>query len=242
MAQKPPTIDRFRIMCEAEAAEMGPIIAQLSRMGLTNVHFELITDVVRFGKNGPRPEISSQELLTAWIKDHPTFKALDAVKHFAEHGRSNTAVYPALAVLCEKGVLKKNAPGNYSRTDVKAIEAGEHTKVPAKKKQRAVTEHRKTFAKRGEDVILAYAKRNHRRFNVGKLVEIFTKEGRARNSVYASVNALLEQKQAKRVGASGSGEYVLTNKASKANPTAAHKANGSTAPVVETPVEVSAHG
>ena len=54
MAKTPPQppIDRFRIICEAEAADMGPIIAQLSRMGLTNIGFELMTDVVQVTRRG----------------------------------------------------------------------------------------------------------------------------------------------------------------------------------------------
>ena len=70
----------------------------------------------------------------------------------------------------------------------------------------------KTFDKTGEDVVLSYARRNHGRFNTPKLVEIFEREGRAKNSVYASIDALMKQKLAKRIGEKGGGQYALLNK------------------------------
>jgi hypothetical protein len=209
---KPETVDRFRIIAEAEASEMGPIIAQLSRMGLSNINFELITDVVTF-KQKVTHEVPATEHLAAWVADHPTFTSSDATRYFRESGRTSGAVYYAIRMLTEKKIIKKLGDSSYSRTDVKAIEAGDHTKEPKLKKKREQKEPPKKFAKRGEDVILAFARRNHGRFNTAKLTEVFLKEGRAQGSVYASVNELLSTNMIKRVGDKGSGQYILTTKA-----------------------------
>jgi hypothetical protein len=143
-------------------------------------------------------------VLAEWIKEHPTFKAIEAVQYFEEQGRTKGSTYPALGVLVEKGILKKLGPGDYARADVK------HLAAP--KKKRVAKGPLKTFDKRGEDVVLSYARRNHGRFNTPKLVELFTREGRAKNSVYASIDALMKQKLVKRVGEKGDGQYVLLNK------------------------------
>jgi hypothetical protein len=181
---------------------------------------ELITDVPKYKQKNTHPEISSRDFLLAWLKDHPTFKASEAVKAFKADGRTQHGCYPELTKAVADGTLKKLSPGNYARADVKQI---------AGPKKRAVTEHRKTFDRRAEDVILSYAKRNHGRFNTAKLVEIFLAEGRARNSLYASIDALMKAKLVKRAGDAGSGQYVLLAKASVKKPKrkpAKKKANG----------------
>src|SRR4051812_13278788 len=131
--------DRFRIMCEAKDVEMGPIIAQLSRMGLTNVHFELITDVPMFNKK-IQHEVKAEDFLRAWIENHPTFATKEAIGAFREAGRTDGSGHTALRMLVEKKVLKKLAGPNYSRSDVKAIAAGKHTTKakakPAKAKKK----------------------------------------------------------------------------------------------------------
>jgi hypothetical protein len=205
---KPPPEQRFRISCEVGVADLGPAMVDLAQIkGLTVTGNELITDVRTYNK---RPEIASQDLLAEWIKDHPTFKAREACQYFEDNGRTKGSAYPAMGVLVDKGVLKKLGDGNYARTDVKHIEAPRKTRV-AKGPP-------KIFSRRGEDVILTYAKRNHGRVNTHKLIDLFEEEGRARNSVYACINALLRDKLVKRVGDSGSGQYVLLAKAAKTKP------------------------
>jgi hypothetical protein len=246
---KLPTVERFKLSCEVEATNLGPTLAQFTKMGLTNLGFELITDVRRFNKNikpdAPDvPEIGTTALLTAWIKDHPTFKAIEAVKHLEANGHTRGSAYPALRDFVEKGILKKLEPGHYSRADVKHLTGPKKTK-PAKQTRRVIRPVR-SFDKRGEDVILSYGKRNHGRFNTAKLVEVFLKEGRAKNSVYASIDALLKAKRAKRVGDNGSGQYVLLTKPAKTPKPKIHappRPNGSMIPAA--PVEeagVADHG
>lgn len=197
-------IERFRISIETDVSNLGPIMAQLAKMeGATVTGNELITDVRRFVQRDVNG-IKAQDFLAAWIKDHPTFTTSDAASAFEADGRNKTSIYGALKALTEKGVLKKLTEGNYARADVKHI--------AAPKKKRVAKGPPKTFDKRGEDVVLSYAKRNHGRFNTAKLVEIFEREGRARNSVYASIDALIKQRVVKRVGSKGEGQYVLLNK------------------------------
>jgi hypothetical protein len=193
MAKTPITRDRFKIVCEVEAADMGPIIAQLTRMGMANVGFELITDVVTFNKNGPRVvhELKAEDFLTPWVAEHPTFRAAEAVQHFEANNRNAGACYSALKKMVEDGALKKLGPGNYQRADVKALAAPRHSDVT------------------GEEIILAFAKKHHGRFNTKQIKELFTQEGRAVNSVYSTCDALLKDKMIKRIGA---GEYVLLAK------------------------------
>ena len=205
---KTETVERFKVTAEVGVADFGPAMVLLAQIpGLKVTGSELVTDVRAFGRRNI-PEISGIEFLRTWIADHPTFRALDAVKHFEADGRSGSVTYPSMKALVKEGVLKKLGPGQYSRADIKHIE-------PPKKKKRVASEPRKQFDKRGEDVILTYARRNHGRLNTTKLIELFEKEGRARNSVYASINGLLQEKLVKRVGESGSGQYVLLTKSEK---------------------------
>jgi hypothetical protein len=231
---KPPPIERFKVATVCDKAILGEVIAALTKMGLDNITFDLVTEVVTFRNNSG----GTGELLQAWVNDHPTFKAIDAARHFEANGLTRGSCYPALRALVEKGILKKLSPGNYAHANVKHIEG------PKKeKKTRVAKSPPKTFDKRGEDVIITYAKRNHGRFNTAKLVEIFTSEGRAQNSVYASIDALIKHKQAKRVGDKGSGQYVLLSKATKPKATPKPKPSKVAAPVTNgSAVEEVTHG
>jgi hypothetical protein len=214
------TSDRFKITCEVDVGNLGPVMVRLAQIeGLAVTGSELVTEVLRYNR---RPQVRSQDLLVTWIQDHPTFSAGDAVRYFIAEGRTATACYPALAVLVERGLLKKLAPGKYSRTDIKAIE-GPATK---KKKQRD--------GRDGKSIIMTQARRNHGRVNTARLIEVFAEAGRARNSVYASIDGLLKSKQLKRVGDKGSGQYVLLKTAvtsKKTKPLA--KTNGALAEVTD---------
>lgn len=212
---KEPPVERFRITCEVEPANLGPTVAQLTKLGLSNIHFELVEDVRTFAKR-TNHEVSSEALLLEWIKDHPTFKAIEACKHFEANGRTKGSTYPALGVLVEKKVLKKLDQGNYARADVKHLAAPK-----TKPKGRVINEvsHR--------DFILRTARRNHGRFSAAKIKELFEKEGRNRDSVSTAIDALLKRKLVKRVG---DGEYVLLQKTTQPPPV---KSNGNGATVEE---------
>ena len=41
----------------------------------------MITDIKTYKQRGAH-EVKAKEFLSAWIAEHPTFNAIDAVKHF----------------------------------------------------------------------------------------------------------------------------------------------------------------
>jgi hypothetical protein len=88
-------------------------------------------------------------------------------------------------------------------TDVRA-----YAKNKPKKKRKVV--ERKTFDKIATEVILTHAKRNHGKFNTQQLIRTFETQGRARNSIYATLDHMMKDKLVKRVD---KGEYVLLTKA-----------------------------
>ena len=228
MPKQAVTVDRIKISCEVVPDALGLVMVALTKMGLTNINYELITDVHTFRQKGGANGQSATEILKAWIVDHATFKTREAGDHLEQNGFARSSAYAALKALTDEGVLKKLAGPNYSRSDVQAIAGPKKEKGPTPKK----------FKKSGADAILSFGKTNHGTFSTAQLVKLFAKQGRARNSVYASVNELLTKKLVKRVGEEGSGKYVLLRSAAKAKSVkkAAAKLNGSA------PAEVSAHG
>jgi hypothetical protein len=137
---KQPVQQRFRISCEVDVADLGPVMVALAHIeGLVVTGSELVTDIRRYKQ------------------------------------RVKEAVSEPL---------------------------------PSEKPYRR-------FDNRAEDVILTYARRNHGKFNTNKLVEVFAAEGRARNSLYATIDALMKSRLVKRTG---KGRYALLQKAAKSKP------------------------
>ena len=193
MKMKAPLNERFRISIEVDVADLGPAMVHLAAFeGLTVTGSELITDVATYKKREYSDHaIKGEDFLRTWIADHPTFRAKKAIEAFRADGRTDGAGYTALRVLVEKGELKKLGEGNYSRTDVKPLAAP-----------------RGTFDKPGWQVIVSFAKKNHGRFTSTKITELFSAEGRARNSVSTSVDRLMKDGTIKRVG---EGVYALAD-------------------------------
>lgn len=222
--QQPATVDRFKITAECEAPEMGLIIAQLTKMGLTNLHFELVTDVLAYRQKANH-DIKAADFLTEWIKDHPTFKAIEACKHFEANGRTKGSAYPALSDLVEAGILKKlDDPGHYARADVKAI-------APPKKgkKAKAAAPTQEKYAIPNHDYILRLAKRRKNGLFTRALMRThFEKDGRPPGSVAPALSTLMERKQIIRISG---GNYQV---ADMVPPKAKTNGNGKTSePVAE---------
>ncbi|WP_166304385.1 hypothetical protein [Bradyrhizobium sp. 2S1] len=185
---------------------MGPIIAQLSRMGLTNIGFELITDVPAFKRN-ERHEVSAEDFALAFVNEHLTFSGRDLSAHFKAAGRTASSSYYAVRKLIGAGEIVDLGDRNYQRADVRAIEPPKTETAPKKFDTPASAE------------ILKFARKHGGKFNTEQLVALFAEQGRARGTVYGSVNKMLTEKLIKRVGASGSGDYMLLAKAkAKSNP------------------------
>lgn len=180
---------------------LGDLHAALAKLDLHHVETQLVAHIAAFAQRSNH-SVKAEDFLAEWIKDNATFKAKEAVNHFEADGRTGGACYSAIKTLVQKRALKKLGDGNYSRSDVRQLVAPKKAKA----------EPRKTFDKSGSEVILSYARRNHGRFTNAKLYEIFEKEGRASNSVSASIAKLLNDRMIKRVGVNGSGQYVLLNK------------------------------
>lgn len=115
--------DRFRIMCEADASDMGVLLAHMTRMGITNIGFELVTEVRRFASNSApkRFAVTSEQAIRAYIANNPTFAVADLVQSFRSEGRTSGAAYATVHKLVRDGVLVKLGGGNYQRSDVKAL-------------------------------------------------------------------------------------------------------------------------
>jgi hypothetical protein len=199
-------------------------MSDINKRGLPDVHFNLVTAVKSFTQNATPNGVPSQDFLAEWIKDHPTFKAIEAVNAFRADGRSNTACYPALAVLVGKGILKKLAPGEYSRTDIKAL--------PAPNRRKAQAKHAKVRKDvSASDFALRTMRRTHGRMSSLTLKKHFENDGRAASGVGPILNRLTEDKKIKRVG---EGIYeVITPKRKSPKATA----NGASPVEIEIPVE-----
>lgn len=174
MAKQPETIDRFRIFAETSSEAMGPLLAQLTRMGLENIGYELITDVRRFQANGSRKmhDISVEEHAALFIKDHPTFKAGELVKHFEAAERHKSGAYTAMRAMVESGSLIKLGNGNYRRADVKAIAP------PAEKTRRGQSPR---YDVSNDDLLLKYI-RPRKSVSVADAGLFLEREGRNKNS------------------------------------------------------------
>jgi hypothetical protein len=208
------TIDRFRIIAEAAAAEMGPIIAQLSRMGLTNISFELITDVVNFKQN-VKHDVTATDFLAGWLAEHPTFSQKDVTKMFKENGRTSAAGYYAMKQLNEAHVIKKlDDNGNYSRADVKHIEAPKEKAAKPAKEQKPEPK-RVMHEVDHREFILRYMRSHGGRASAPKLRDYFTKHQRKTTSVGGALNWLARTKMIKLLG---EGEYLLLTKGGAKSP------------------------
>jgi hypothetical protein len=220
---KPPPDQRFRISCEVDVGNLGPVMVALAHVeGLTVTGSELITDVPKYKANTgySTHHIKSEPYLEAWVADHPTFRAIEAVNHFKADGRTAGACYTALRVMSSDGRLKKLGEGMYSLPGVKALPApkGKKTRVDKKpKKQKDVP---------AVEFALRTMRRTHGRMSSLTLKKHFENDGRAPTGVGPVLNRLLDEKRIKRVG---EGLYEITPKKTEV------KTNGAA-------VEVAANG
>lgn len=230
MAKLPP-IERFRVTTFVPKELLGEVMAALTRLGLNEVSFDLVADVPSFARNA-KPEVPNTEFLAAWVAEHPTFKAVEAVRAFEADGRSKTQTYPAIATLVEKGILTKLGPGEYSRADVKHLPAPKtSTKTPSQSINK--------YAISNGDFILRCARRSHGRTSTTSLRKLFVADKRVSSSISPTLNSLVRAKQIKRVG---EGEYVLLAKAAKAKPEKPPKLNGAGHVATESAAVEVTHG
>jgi hypothetical protein len=119
---KAETVERFRITCEVEAAAMGDVIVALSRLGITNLHHELVTEVRTFRKNKPRKQAKRNiggkpgvDVILDYAKKHGgKFDTQALIKIFEQQGRSPKSVSPQINTLLERKMVRRTGAGHYA--------------------------------------------------------------------------------------------------------------------------------
>ena len=139
MAKTPPaTVDRFRIHAETSKEHMGHVLAELTKMGLANIGYELVTDVMTFrSKNGPRKvhagvkalpapkgkrpthvgprqEISNKDVLLKRIKGRAKFTVGELQDHFTNIKRNPKSVSPITSKLAQAKIITLIELGTYA--------------------------------------------------------------------------------------------------------------------------------
>jgi hypothetical protein len=213
MAKKDPeTIDRYQIVAECSMEQMGFVLAALTNMGLQNIGYKLITDVLRY-KDRKAHEVTATDFATEYVKAHPRFKSAELVAHFKAAGREDGSAYYAIKKLIEANLVRKNADDELIR--VEALPAPE----PKEKRHYEVA---------NKDLI-ANAIQGRKQFTVAELRALFTKEGRPEKSISPILTKMAHSKQ---IQLTGSGQYVVLAKGGKPKPKAVKKkaAAAATAP------------
>jgi hypothetical protein len=226
----PETFDRYRIHAETSIEQMGGVLAVLTKLGLQNIGYELITTVADSFRRNVKHETTAEQAVIEYVKTNPTFQLSELVAHFKAEGRTKTAIYQACKILANKGALKRLSPGNYSAASVKAIEgpkkkAGEIKPAkkakPIKKPKYALNK----FGISGNDEVLRWGKKR-KSFTTQQVRELFVASGRMESSAYPTLNDLVNKKKIKRIGGPGSGEYTVRAKTLKDDIAARGKLNG----------------
>jgi hypothetical protein len=227
---KPEAADFIQFTFKVTPEEAGKWIVILTNGGVGELHQEVVTNVVTFNKRASH-KTKAEDFLKAWLVDHPTFKAKEAIDACRADGRNAAAGYRALRILTDEKILRRLGEGNYQRADVKHLAAPKAAKTAkTAARDRHEVDHR--------EFILRYGRQHQGRFSLAKLKAHFEAHGRKPSSVGGAVNILTTQKKIKRVG---EGEYVLLNKAapkSNAKPVAPKIA--AALPVTE--IAEAAHG
>jgi hypothetical protein len=186
MAKAPSaTEERFRIHAESSKDEMGHILAELTKLGLQNIGYELITDVITFRKNGARKvyDVTGTEFARAFLKENASFAAIQLVNHFKANDRTNGLAYKAIRDLVGTGELKKLGPGNYQRAGVKAL--------PAPKYKRPAPHVGPRQEVGNKEIVLSLIK-GRAKFTVKDLQNQFSKKGRNPKSVSPIITKLAQ--------------------------------------------------
>lgn len=202
MPKQPETVDRFRIIAEVDAVELGPLFAQLAKMGLQNIGYELITDVVRFRSNPTKTAGNANDALMAkFLETHPTFRATDLKLAMIASGQTSvqsSTVHGICQRFVHRGILEALGEGNYKRTDVAAIAAPpQETRGPRPKP-----------GERGIDLTRAFMV-GKKFFNTTQLKNHFQENGKRPDSSHQCVFELVQRKELKNVG-KGMYEVIMT--------------------------------
>ena len=222
MATKPETSDLIEFRFRCAVSDAGHFIALLTKAGVQQLSHELITEVASF-RQRTNHDMKAEDFLTAWIADHPTFRAKEVIKHFRDDGRTAGSGYTALRMLADNGKLKKLGEGNYARADVK------HIAGPKKKSDEKPSANAQKYAVPNHDMVVRLAKRRKEgKFTSMQIKEAFAKDGRPTTSVAAAITVCVERSLVTRLG---DGEYQLNEmmpkpKKASGNGNGSHVAEG----------------
>lgn len=223
---QPETVDRFRIFAETTSEAMGPLLAQLTKMGLENIGYELITDVVSYNKRA-KHETSLRDVAMAFLEDNPTFKASTLAHHLRELGRGHSSAHSIIRDLVADGTLRKLGGGNYSRADVKAI--GSNTKVSGTKtsdvgeKPSLRGKHHKAPQEITNLEFIWNKIKGRKRITSLELRDFFNQEKRNPKSISPILSKMVVTKMLRSTGV-GEYEVLSSNKAKTKEPTLKSKA------------------
>lgn len=213
MAKQVETRDRYRIHGETTLEQFGFVLAEMTKLGLQNIGYELVTDVASY-KQRKANGVAGPAFLREFMKENPTFIISALVKHFVADGRTAGAAYASANLLVNEGELVKLGPGNYQRADVKALEAPKKggAKVGSKgpvrvpkflpskaKRTRTRTTPPRYYPVSNKDFLLGIFK-GKTDIDISVVNEAFVKDGRAQKSAGSLMTQLANLGYCKMMG------------------------------------------
>lgn len=176
---------------------MGPLLAQLTKMGLENIGYELITDVVTFkGRN-----TDNGAVIREWIAQRPEFQLAELRQFFRERNRNPSSVDYTMKVLVEDGTLVALGDGHYRRSDPQLTGPEQQPQQPRIAKTRKSSHYAV-----GNRVLMWQTIGKRKRFNVSELNEVFKREGRPSSSMYSQLSKMVHEGVVKSLG---DGDYEV---------------------------------
>lgn len=204
MAKKPiETRDRYRLHAETSTEEFGGVLAQLTKMGLQNIGYELITDIPTFRTN-KRPngqDVTAEQVILEFIKQKPTFKASEIVAVLVEHGRPPGSAYQALGAMVKQNQLRKLQPGVYQDIAIGHLAgpASAEPAAPVKPKPTGRGGHHPRYDVPNRDFIVKWLGRKSR-FEISALTKAFVDDGRQPTSASSVVTKMAHDGFLKNLG------------------------------------------
>lgn len=199
MPKQIETRDRFKIMAEVESEALGPLLAQLARMGLQNMGYELITDVVTF-KGRAKHDVSNVDTARAWVVDHPAFSASQLVEHFAAMGRSAVVARSALQSLHLTGEVSRLEKGHYRRVDKQLAPPAAETSPDQQGRKRTRVDGPRVVRDINNWDFIAGLLKSRKQITMLAIREAFTEDGRNPHSASPIVSSFCKQKLMKALG------------------------------------------
>lgn len=107
--------DYFKVFFDIDVNALGAVVAVLTKMGLPNVGYELVTEIRSFGTNRKYAETGIVTALRTMMDGAP-HAAKDMREAFRAAGRDTNSVPSVISSMVEKGLAKKTGPGTYRLT------------------------------------------------------------------------------------------------------------------------------